>query len=528
MKLAMLQSITLHGTDITHVDAIPSLALPPPMMPYRVYGHNYLDHNALVQVTIGHPCSRFSETSAASSNAVSLRPPLSGLERTEGYLHTSPRLKLVVTASPAVTTAPFSVPLPLTGDKVVYTFQAPSLDTLSLEFSLYPNFGTKLIGRAASLPSSFASIHHNQAFILPILDHHLNVIGEISFEVNIVTPFSGVTLKIGGAVETYWKSISTPASTPTVGRLSYSRFMLPPRAVASAHTSPSTYAQPAASSQALTHSSIAGNFIYITVQVTRDLQPVTFCDWRLPEELYELGVADITLLQFIALAKRVGRSKTFSSTVVSTTSLSDLHRSIAASMMPLSDLLKLLPPTLGICLELAYPPTSIQTQLSIRHQTSLNDAVDAVLRTIYEITSLEGHVGRRNVVFTSFSPDVCSALNWKQPNYPVFFASQCGRRCPVRPSATALSIEDTNDYRLSSLNCAVEVCKTNNMLGLLLDAELLSQVPSLVRAVKDFGLLLGAFGGKEQLSLLSAGENSADAFLQDGILTYSDYSKRGN
>lgn len=54
-----------------------------------------------------------------------------------------------------------------------------------------------------------------------------------------------------------------------------------------------------------------------------------------------------------------------------------------------------------------------------------------------------------------------------------------------------------------------------------------SQVPSLVQAVKEFGLLLGAFGATEQIAALSAGENSVDALLQDGILTYSDYSKRG-
>ena len=53
---------------------------------------------------------------------------------------------------------------------------------------------------------------------------------------------------------------------------------------------------------------------------------------------------------------------------------------------------------------------------TLGHQVDLNDAVNAVLRTIYDITSLEGHVGRRNVVFTSFSPDACAALNWKQPN----------------------------------------------------------------------------------------------------------------
>lgn len=148
-----------------------------------------------------------------------------------------------------------------------------------------------------------------------------------------------------------------------------------------------------------------------------------------------------------------------------------------------------------MCVELAYPTASILEQRCLGHQVDLNDAVNAVLRTIYDITAQEGHIGRRNVVFTSFSPDVCAALNWKQPNCeykdvcihvclvyspppvdPVFFASQCGRTCMHPPSATALTTKDARDYRVSSLNSAVEVCKTNNLLGLLLDAEFLVRV----------------------------------------------------
>ena len=67
-------------------------------------------------------------------------------------------------------------------------------------------------------------------------------------------------------------------------------------------------------------------------------------------------------------------------------------------------------------MELAFPTSSILEQRSLGHQVDLNDAVNAVLRTIYDITTQEGHIGRRNVVFTSFSPDVCAALNLKQPN----------------------------------------------------------------------------------------------------------------
>lgn len=146
---------------------------------------------------------------------------------------------------------------------------------------------------------------------------------------------------------------------------------------------------------------------------------------------------------------------------------------------------------------MAYPPTNIRERHSLRHHIDLNDVVDAVLRTIYDTTMQEGAPARRNVVFTSFSPDVCSALNWKQPNCtslrhfcgiyveyvpnrcadPVFFASLCGQAGVNPPSTTALTVQDTHDYRLSSLGAAVEWCKLNNLLGLLLDSELLVRGP---------------------------------------------------
>ena len=59
---------------------------------------------------------------------------------------------------------------------------------------------------------------------------------------------------------------------------------------------------------------------------------------------------------------------------------------------------------------------------------------------------------------------------------PVFFASQYGQSNAACPSATALSLADAHDYRLSSIGAAVEWCKMNNLLGLLLDGNLLVSV----------------------------------------------------
>lgn len=138
---------------------------------------------------------------------------------------------------------------------------------------------------------------------------------------------------------------------------------------------------------------------------------------------------------------------------------------------------------------------------------------------------------------------------FSQPD-PVFLASQCGQSTSNPPSATIISVSDAHDYRLSSLGAAVEWCKMNNMLGLLLNAELLVsstllhlrhvshwrvppyvliqyKIPPLIQGVRDFGLLVGIFGEPQHLTTLSAHDSYAvDACLQHGIMTFIDHSKR--
>ncbi|KAK7061450.1 ankyrin repeat protein nuc-2 [Favolaschia claudopus] len=482
----------------SEIDLIPSLSLPPPIMPHRVYGHNYLDKNHLVQVTIGtgHTSSAGSDQSGVRLHHRLISPAF----RNDVVMASTP-LKLVITTSQEVNSGPYSIPLPQKDAKGTYTFQISSLENLSLVFSIYPNFGTKTIGRAVALPSLFKDFEKNRSFVLPILDTRLHVIGEVDFEVNIVTPFDGVTLEVGGDVETYWKSLAMPlASVPHRGP---SRW--PHRSnligASSTHTSPSSYSITSGLGQASTISSLRGNFLYLVIQVTRDLHPVVCADWVLPQPNFDLNVSDVTLEQFEKLALPAGRN------VIPQT---DGWSGVASTLVSLAHLLKSLPISLGVSLELADPHRAAQAQ-SLGYRLQLNSFVDSVLRTIY---SASGSVygGRRRIVFTSFSPDICTALNWKQPNcmiYPVFFASQCGRKLVRTDASSQANVED---WRTTSVGAAVEFARANNLLGIFVDADLLMQVPSLIDGIRNAGLLIEG--------------TPVDAFIRDGMVCYADHSMR--
>ena len=181
---------------------------------------------------------------------------------------------------------------------------------------------------------------------------------------------------------------------------------------------------------------------------------------------------------------------------------------------------------MALCLELAYPITNSSSSSSrdsapFRHRLPLNSFIDSILRTVYHASAPppEGHGVRRQIIFTSSSPDACAAVNWKQPNCqslflpftlpqsptllcfifwfcvrcpvffffsswhliasffldPVLFASSCGEVGASPPSTTTTTPrnEAAHDLRLSSISAAVEFSKNNNLLGVFLDTYLL-------------------------------------------------------
>ena len=171
-------------TNDFEMDAIPSLSLPPPIMPHRVYGHNYLVYTHLVQISIGH-----STREDRVNRGVRIHHRLISPFFHDEYLLATAPLKLVMTAGPHVD-SPYTVSLPQGSDEGTFSFQITNLQDMTLEFSVYPNFGTKTIGRAVALPSMFHNIENHHPFTLPILDNRLHVIGEASVSVHHLSRYS--------------------------------------------------------------------------------------------------------------------------------------------------------------------------------------------------------------------------------------------------------------------------------------------------------------------------------------------------
>lgn len=267
-------------------------------------GHNYLDKKALVHITLGHP-----NTSRAPFPA-----PVRLSDTTGRGQH--PSLKLVMAPKPDSVAIPHSVILPLSDEREVFAFQVDSFDTFSLEFDLFPTFGSKVIGKGVALPSTFSNLQSQGSYIVPLLDPHLKVIGDIPFEVNVVKPFERAQLQLGGQFETYWKSTTTIAAdgepTPTLS---------------------------GAGNSVVTASSLSGEHVRVIVQVTSDGFPVAYPQWKLPVEGFDVHVGEVTSAQFHALAKKLGKTLDPTS-IADKTNPASWYQAVLGAMVSLDELLR--------------------------------------------------------------------------------------------------------------------------------------------------------------------------------------------
>lgn len=376
---------------------IPTLSLPPPIIPS--FGHNFLEKKVFVQFRLGgnpssdlaadQPVVLYSDTSLTSA-------------------------KLTISPKGCDDIVPRSVLLPLTDDdQRSVSFYVDRIENFSLDFELYPTFGSKVIGKGSALGDVFS--RKNKApqrtnsggvfCILPIFDSRLKVIGEVSFEFSIIKPFQGVQLEIGGKIETYWKS-TRPLHTSSTGTPSLQSFN-----------------GGTAGQSLITASSLSGQFIRVFVQVTRDLVPVAYPSWRLPVEGLDLGVSEVTYDQFQAIVNRSSDSAARTEELRSVTSAQQAQSLVSLCYTSLANLLSALHPMVHLNLQILYPTNTEREHLCIDFVPEINDYTDAILQAVFESAESSQNTQadpsaqqNRTLLFSSFNPDICTTINWKQPN----------------------------------------------------------------------------------------------------------------
>ncbi|KAK4189980.1 hypothetical protein QBC35DRAFT_117541 [Podospora australis] len=437
------------------VDAIPELELPPPIIPLRRYGHNFLDNKTVVQLNFN-------------------------VEQPLVFFHDSkyPAARLVI-SSKVSDVIPKNVMLPFQEDTRLVSFQIDNLDSFTLDFDVFPAYGAKVIAKTVALPNTFRALLNSNSgtCCLPLFDPRLRAIGQISFHTQVIKPFQGKPLEITD-FETYWKATSqfdTPALTATT---------------TTAAMSSSTF---------VTGSSLTGDFVRIYVQHTSDGVPILWPQWTVSCGGIDIPVSRLTYQQFCTVT---GPSLSASGPApLPQDDIIAVHRILSTcGGTTLHEALSLLPRGMHVNIQVLYPTADERERLSLNGDglglsSDLNAFVDAILTVVFDHARAQrsgspaerGSNGVRSVVFSSYNSSVCTALNWKQPNFPVFLCNDLGKREFVEDNINAVNKRPAVS---TSIKDSVRTAQSNNFMGLICCERLLDMVPALVDAIKSHGLAL--------------------------------------
>ena len=400
-------------------DGIPELELPPPIIPLRRYGHNFLDTKTFIQIS-------FEENG----------------EQPLVFFHDSkyPAARLTI-SSKLSDLIPKNILLPFQEDTRLVSFQIDNLESFAIDFDVFPTYGAKVIAKTVALPSTFrALLSSSGRCCLPLFDPRLRAIGQITFNFQVIKPFQGKPLEITD-FETYWKATSQYDHRP---------------------------------SAFITGSSLSGDYVQLFVQHTCDGVPVLWPRWTIDFMDMEFPVSRLTYAQFISAgSRRASKTSDLSELPnLPLENIADVHRVLSNSAVSLQDALALLPKCMHVNLQVLYPSTDEEKALRLGPTVNINTFGDAILNVVFEHARNMRENSPdtlRSIVFSSYNPTVCTALNWKQPNYPVFLCNDLGRE---EDSSGSLAIQNSG-RRTTSIKEAVRLSQNNNFMGLICCSRLL-------------------------------------------------------
>ena len=479
--------------------------------PVKTYGHRYLTDDTMILVSLGTMDSR------KAVEAVNLdRIPLTDAHSTQ--LDTA--LSVVISANGAqgeesiidlpvqdgITTEPF-------------VFYTPDVTKVKLLFDIVPTYAgsnDQIVGRGVALLSSIKPSVGSKRISLqgdvavPIVAANtLEVIGSVNFNFLIITPFTHPNMTIAEDL-TYWKSM---ASTMVIGHRGLGKNVAARNSLQLGENTIQSF---------IAAANLGASYVEFDVQLTKDHVPVIYHDFLVSETGIDAPVHTLTLEQFLHVSEgRTSRQSRPGSPVRGSTavaeaingtdtrkvrsmSLGDLTRDdslgmsermkhtrtfkekgfkgnsrgnhIQAPFTTLEEMFKKLPESIGFNIEMKYPMLHESEEEEMdAYAVELNSFVDTVLTKVYDLGK------KRNIIFSSFNPDICLLLSFKQPSIPILFLSDAGTH-PV------------GDIRASSLQEAIRFASRWNLLGVVSAAEPLIISPRLVKVVKESGLVCVSYG----------------------------------
>jgi CDK inhibitor PHO81 len=156
----------------------------------------------------------------------------------------------------------------------------------------------------------------------------------------------------------------------------------------------------------------------------------------------------------------------------------------------------LLPAHIHVELHVLFPSRLEEESLKLGPTHDMNEFADRILTVVFEHARLLREQGAgeidgtlRSVLFTSFNQDICTVLNWKQPNCksrhvhaamhrlthyidPVLLCNELGADTTQSPSGSTHVVRSSGRTTIS-VKEAVQIARDNNFMGLICSSRLL-------------------------------------------------------
>ncbi|CDM28056.1 Ankyrin repeat protein nuc-2 [Penicillium roqueforti FM164] len=436
-------SVTASVSELEMTDGIPDLELPPPIIPLRRYGHNFLDKKVFVQLLFDQ------------GNVGSVIFDQAGR-------HPAARMTISSKLSDLI---PRTIMLPIQEETRTISFHVDNLDTFAVDFEIFPTFGSKVIAKSVALPDIFrAESSSTGSCCLPLFDPRLRTIGQLRFKFQVIKPYPGDPLEITHFA-TYWKATS---------------------ALDSDHNG------------LVTGSSLSGDYVQLFVQLTRDRVAVLYPQFTINHHGIDIAISHLTFAQF----QTIGGERGFNPSEIleflkesATVDIAQTHRLLATSFLSLRDVLRYIPIDLNVNISLIYPSAAEEKKLDLTSLADVNSFADAILTDVFDharVAREKNPEFMRSVVFTSYNPNICSALNWKQPNYPVLLCNDLGQIRDLAGNVNSMPLVNSSGRASMSIKESARIAQSNNFMGLICRSSLLNVVPALVETIKELGLVLVA------------------------------------
>jgi glycerophosphodiester phosphodiesterase len=505
--------------------------------PVKTFGHRYLTDKSMVLVSLGTMDVRKNVEAVNLDNI-----PLINAHSTQ--LDTA--LSIVISADGADGEPEiFDLPVQDNVSTEPVVFHASDPTKVKLLFDLIPTYsGSKdrIFGRGVALLSTIRpSIGSKRMFLqgdltVPLMaSTTMDVIGSVTFNFLIITPFKHPNMSITEN-QTYWKSMT---STMVIGHRGLGKNISGRRSLQLGENTIQSF---------IAAANLGASYVEFDVQLTKDHVPVIYHDFLVSETGIDAPVHTLTLEQFLHVndvrtprPSRPASPVTFENPKLRdlksaeprmrrsmSVGGSDAHDSsemdermkhtrdfkkkgfkgnsrgnhIHSPFATLEEMFKKLPASVGFNIEMKYPMLfEFEDEEVDTYAVELNSFVDTVLTKVYDLGK------GRQIIFSSFNPDICLLLSFKQPSIPVLFLTDSGT-FPV------------GDIRASSLQEAIRFASRWNLLGVVSAAEPLVISPRLVRVVKESGLVCVSYGtlnndaSKVQLQV----KQGIDAVIVDSVL----------